>query len=407
MNPTRLFKNGARYWFRLNSPSGERPRLSTGTDDKVRATRIATMIDELLEDRRSRHWIDMLEQGRVDASALYDRRARGQLEALAAELEGGADPDLSPMVDAWLAKLDKRSVSADTKADYRRQVRAIIPAGEVFPASAFTEDVLAERLSALVDKRSGEPLSGSTLARYVAPLRLFYRYARKQLPTLVNPFDDPDWLPANNPSRMKYWDHATVLQVLRRMTGEYRSAMALLFGTGIELGALLALKVGDVHVDGTITARGTKNNARRNRTVFLDDWAVLDVAVYASSRLIGEPLYHFQSDGGDLRDAFYAAQVAEGLVPEPPRSKGGKQLWSKVDIHTLHDCRHSYCYNRILGLDGEPRQSLKYCANQLGHTTEQMVMQVYGKTRMDDRIRQLEKEEAFTAGTRAQEGATA
>lgn len=409
MTQTKIFQNGARWWLRLRAPSGARPRLSTGTSDKVLALRIATMVDELLEDRASRHWIDALERGDLTLATLYDRRARGQLEALALELEGDG-VDLEPLVDRWIAKMQKRDIAESTKADYARQLRRLIPTGKRFPATDFTDDVISDILDELLDARTGEPLTGSTKNRYIAPLRLFYRFARKQIPTLVSPFDDPDWLPANNPSRMKYWDHKTVLRVLPMMDAQYEAAMALLFGTGIELGALLAMKVSDVGTDRTVIARGTKNNARRTRTVFVDAWAWGLVRSWATLRgerwSTHEKLFDFAADGGDLRDAFYAAQVAEGLVPEPPRSKGGKQLWSKVDIHTIHDARHSYCFTRILGLDGEPRQSLKFCAHQLGHTTEQMVMQIYGKTRMEDRIRQLEKSEAFTAGQQsATEGA--
>lgn len=399
---TKLFKNGNRYWFRLNSPSGERPRLSTGTDDLTRATRIAVMVDELLEDRASRHWIDYLERGRITPAELYDRRSRGQLEALARELETGVAQDLEPLVAKWIERIQKRAISDKQKSDYARQVRRLLPEGRAFPAADFTEDVLSDLLDGLADERSGESLTGSTKKRYVAALRLFYRFARKQIPTLVSPFDDPDWLPKNNPSRMKYWDHATVLKVLEKIEwAEAKVAMTLLFGTGIELGALLALTHGDVHANRTITARGTKNNARRNRTVFVDAWAWGAVRDWAGDHAEHFKLFGFADDGGDLRDAFYAAQVAAKLIPEPPRSEGGKPLWSQVDVHTLHDCRHSYCYTRILGDDGEPRQSLKFCAHQLGHTTEQMVMQIYGKARMEDRLHQIEKAEAFDAGKQA------
>jgi integrase len=406
MPTTKLFKNGNRWWLRLNHPSGDRPKLSTGTSELVLATRIATMVDELLEDRKSRHWIDLLASGDLSLATLYDRRARGQLEALAAELEESED-DLEPLVATWIAKMQKRSLAEGTKSDYERQLRALIPEGKRFPASDFTEDVISELLDELTDRRTGEPLTGSTKRRYLAPLRLFYRYARKQIPTLVSPFDDPDWIPANNPSRMKYWSHAQVKTVLELMDDQAFVAMTLLFGTGIELGALLAMTHGDICGQRSVTARGTKNNARRNRSVRVDAWAWDVVEIYTRTARAGgaslhEKLFDFASDGGDLRDAFYAAQVEAGLIPEPPRSKNGKKLWSQVDVHTLHDCRHSYCYTRLLGDDGEPRQSLKFCAHQLGHTTEQMVMQIYGKANIEERIKQLELQEAFTAGQLAQ-----
>jgi integrase len=48
----------------------------------------------------------------------------------------------------------------------------------------------------------------------------------------------------------------------------------------------------------------------------------------------------------------------------------------------------------LLGLDGEPRQSAKYCSMQLGHADEQMVMKIYSKANLDQRLRMIELAEA-------------
>lgn len=392
---TKIFLNGNRYWVRLpvSGPAPRRrPRVSTGTSDLRMARRVASMIDEMSETPAGMAWLARVSAGDTTLAVLYDHRSRGNLDALATLLTPEAD--LEPLVGRWIDEhLATRSVGAQLKLDYARQIRAFIPEGKPFPASDFNEDVLKEILHSLVDARSGEPLSGSTKRRYVAPLRLFYRYARKRV-AMSTPFDEPDWLPDNNPARTTYWDHETVLRVLGHMTGRARDAMTLIFGTGMELGALLALT--PAHTAGRgriIVVPGTKNEARRDRMVFIDRWAY--DALYGA-RLV----FDFAPDGGDLRDAFYEAQVAAGVIAAPERSASGKKLWSRVKPHTIHDARHSYCYNRILGLDGESRQTLKFCAHQLGHTTEQMVMTIYSKCNMDERIRQLEVSEAFTAGTR-------
>jgi integrase len=88
--------------------------------------------------------------------------------------------------------------------------------------------------------------------------------------------------------------------------------------------------------------------------------------------------------------------VKAELVAEPAKSeRTGKRLWGEVDgLHTVHDARHTYCYVRMLGDDGEPRQDIKFCSAQLGHADEQMVMRIYNKTNLAQRLRLLELKEA-------------
>jgi integrase len=89
-----------------------------------------------------------------------------------------------------------------------------------------------------------------------------------------------------------------------------------------------------------------------------------------------------------LRKTFYRAQVRAGLCEEPATSEKGYEQWDDVDVHTLHDCRHTFAVCRGLGLDGEPTQGNEYLANQLGHVDEVMVNRVY-KNLSPARRRQL------------------
>jgi integrase len=140
--------------------------------------------------------------------------------------------------------------------------------------------------------------------------------------------------------------------------------------------------------------QGTKNDSRRNRTVFVDRWAWPVVQSYAKRFMPRAKLFPSIGDGKRLREAFYEAQVTAGLIDDAALSKSGKKLWKAVSPHTLHDARHTYCYCRMLGLDGEARESTKFCSHQLGHGSEQMVNQIYAKANLEARIRQLAAEEA-------------
>jgi integrase len=191
--------------------------------------------------------------------------------------------------------------------------------------------------------------------------------------------------------------------VLDRMSGMYREAMTLILGTGMELGAVLApITGGDVGREDsrTVVAHGTKNEGRMDRTIFVDRWAWPVVVKRARSVLPYQPLWP-GLDGNTLRDHFYRAQVAARLIAEPPLDRYGQPLWGRVKgHHTIHDSRHTYSLCRQLGLDGEPRQPMKFCAMQCGQADEQMQMKVYTKLNIAERLRMIELAEAREAGRR-------
>ena len=389
-----LYKNGALWWYRVLG----QPR-STGTADLPHANRIAAMVGELIDGNgQAREWLDRLVSRDITLAQLYIHRTAGTLhelkKVLATKALADADPDLDPVVQSWITThVPTLDIGERQRAEYARQVRALIPEGTRFPASQFTEDTVKATLHGLTEPRSGAPLSGSTMRRYAVAWKLFYKFARKRVPFTVNPFDDPDWLPANGSPRSTWWDHDTVMQVLGTMYGEACVAMTLVFGTGIELGALLGMEGRHVNQDRTLVAPGTKNEHREGRTIFVDTWAWPMVKTHAGMR--GKRDKMFSLGEKELREAFYRAQVTCGLIAAPPISAtSGKRLWGQVDPHTIHDARHSYCINRLLGLDGEPRQSAKYCSMQLGHADEAMVLKIYSKANLDQRLRLIELAEA-------------
>jgi integrase len=216
------------------------------------------------------------------------------------------------------------------------------------------------------------------------------------VPLTEDPFDDTAWLPNNGSPRSTFYEHDQVKHVLDQLEGEDKAAVALIFGSGIELGALLAMKRAHVGSDSerTIVAPGTKNEFREERTIFVDEWAWKIFYPHAKSIISPRaPLWSYNpgTGGKDLRETFYWAQVRAGLIDEPAKNpKTGKLLWGQVKPHTLHDARHSYCINRSLGLDGEEPQDAAFCANQLGHADEQMVLKIYKKANVKERLRLIQ-----------------
>jgi integrase len=412
---TGLFKNGNRWWVRtVRAPmTGVAKPLSTGTTDTMRANAIKGMIDAMAKNPTQYEWLSRVVSGETSLDVVYTHHAAGSLYLLREQLANAAavnaDSDLDGWVTRWeqehLAALD---ISAQAKIDYVRQVRRLIPAGARFPASKFNEDTLKAALATFVGARHDKTalLSGGAKRRYVAAWQLFFKYARKRVPVLGNPFEDADWIPKNGSARSTYHEHERRLSVLAHLEGEDRAAIALVYGSGIELGALLGMK--GVHVGAkdshTITAPGTKNEYREARTIFVDAWAW--EIFYEHARHV-TPLgqlwtYNPKDQGKDLREAFYGAQVAAGLIAAPEKSpRTGKRLWGRVTPHTLHDARHSYCINRALGLDGEPPQDAGFLAAQLGHADETMVLKIYKKVNVKERLRLIQQQRQTQAATAA------
>jgi len=410
-----LYKNGTRWWVRtVRAPLvGTTKSLSTGTTDTARANRIKALVDEFATNPTQYEWLSLAVAGEVSLDQLYTHHAAGTLATLREQLKAAkasdADADLDPIVTKWEKEhLATLGISQTSKDNYLRQVRKLIPAGVRFPASKFNEDTLKATLAGLTGARHDREavLSGGAKRRHVVAWQLFYKYARKRGPIFQNPFEDADWLPKNGSPRSTFYEHERVLKVLEQLHGEDKAAMALVFGSGIELGALLAMKGAHVGAKDsrTIIAPGTKNEHREDRTIFVDDWAWK--IFYEHARFItprGHLWNYRESNGGkELRDAFYTAQVNAGLIAEPEKSKEtGKLLWGRVKPHTIHDARHSYCINRSLGLDGEEAQDAAFCANQLGHADETMVLKIYKKANVKERLRLIQQQQIRKAATKA------
>jgi integrase len=408
-----LYKNGSRLWVRtVRAPlSGLVPKsLSTGTADPRRANAVLATVRAMEANPTQYAWLAQALAGEITLDQLYTHHAAGTLHLLRDRLNNAAraadDPDLSPWVDRWikdhLATLD---IEESSRENYARQVRYFIPAGAPFPKTRLTEDYVKAQLAALTGARHDHSAKASTgtRRRYIAALQLFLKYARRRVP-LENPIEGADWLPKNGSARAIYWEHDRRLAVLANLPGQAKAAMALVLGSGIELGALLAMKgahVGSAE-ERTIVAPGSKNEYREERTIFVDQWA-WDI-FYPGVKGIkpDAPLWTYTDDGKFLRTLFYQAQVLAGLIPKPTVSPTtGKLEWSKVAPHTIHDGRHTYAINRALGLDGEEPQGVDFIAHNLGHADEQMVIRIYKKANVRDRLRLLQTRRAQQAAKAA------
>lgn len=397
-----LYKNGSRWWLsRVRSPlSNTAKPLSTGTKELSRANTVKRTVDALLENRQQWEWLELAVTGELTLDTITNHFSAGTLHLLREEraqlARQRAEPDLDPIVTQWIKEhVEVRDISARMKETYARQIRTLIPAGVAFPASQFTEDTLKAKLASISGARHDRTakITGGSRRRYVVAWQLFYKFARRRVKDLPNPFEDTEWLPRNGDARAMAYEHDKVLKVLEQLDGEDKAAIALMFGSGIELGALLTMRRGDVNErEKTIIAHGTKNEFRKLRAIFVREWAWKIFWAHAETFVSPRAsLWTFGAGGaGALRERFYWAQVRAGLIDEPQASEAtGKLRWGRVSPHTLHDCRHSLCVNAGLGLDGEDAWDTETLAHQLGHRDEQMVIGVYKRTNIRERQRRL------------------
>lgn len=437
LDMTGLYKRGAVWWIALVrspiEPALYKP-LSTGTGDDALACRIRDTMRDWRENgsERQREWLHraITEPRVVKLLDLYAASKRDGLETFgkalnAAKAEKG-EGDLDALVGDWIEKdLKTREDCREfTKACYIKQVRFFIPEGVRFPKAKLTEQYVRDRLLALTGARADKArkVSGGTQRNYIVGLSQFVRYALRVEVLTVDPLrfsgGKHGWA-AKRRARSVYHEFPAVQSILNHMRDvEAHAAMALIFGSGMELGGLLEMKrlhIGETLADGrgtvkvpgkdsSLTGSDRKNDFRSERTIFVDAWAWKIVKPYVDSlrKLPRTQLWSWSTGtkGKPLRDKFYRAQVAAGFIEEPPikrkkmKSRGESPLsyplWHMVNPHTIHDARHSYCINRSLGLDGEPPRSAGFCASQLGHGSEQMVHTVYKKAKIEDRVRTLQ-----------------
>lgn len=374
-----LYKNGRLWWLRtVRAPLLNQARsLSTGTPLLKRANAIARMVEQFGENPTQYHWLSRAVSGDVSLDRIYVHHAAGTLQKLQEQLDAPNEPDLDEWVQTFLAKyVASLDITERSKSDYARHLRYFIPAGVRFPASKLTSDFLREQIAAI-------GLAGQTRRQYYGSMRQFVTYLLRKRVLLADPMFDVPW-PKKGAPRSTYLEYPKIRSVLECVTDPAcKAALALLFGSGMELGALMALRGEDVG-DGTVVAHGTKNQFRESRTIFVDQWAWPIFQAHARRILPKGKVFTFTP--ARLRLVFYNAQVAAGMIAKPLRV-GTNQHWHAVEPHTLHDCRHSYALNRLLGLDGEPARDIGYVSAQLGHADETMVVRIYNKKGIGERLR--------------------
>lgn len=340
-----IYTRGGVFYAKVRCSSGEWIGRTCETRDRALAKAMSRMVDELAH-RGKQSWdlLDGVRNGQLSLPNLYAAYSGNALDELRDRL---SDVDLSPLVEDWLGS-QKGRLSSDTIAHYRVHVRSHIPEGKPFLRSALTFESLSDWLSK-IDRSSG------TRRKYHAAMKGFCRYLYSRRVLRQNPMQDVKAPRAAAP-RTRYLSHEDVLRIVEALDEPYRTVVAVMHGTGIEISAALSLRRRDIEFDRKqIHAHGTKTKSR-DRITTIEPWAMVYLQRHA-------------------RRLLPNAEVFPGLNRWTVSDKH-RAACKSLDIqdYQLRDSRHTYAVRAIRA--DAPYETI---ARQLGHTDTTMVIRVYGR----------------------------
>ncbi len=340
-----IYKRGRVYYAKVRCSSRKWIGRTCETHDIATAKAMGRMLDEL-SHRGKQCWdlLDAVKGGRLSLTELYEFYSGNRLEELRDRL---SDVDLSPLVDEWLSA-QKGRLSGDTIAHYKVHVRSLIPENKPFLRSALTFERLSHWLSQ-INQSSG------TRRKYHAAMTGFCRYLRSRGVIRQSPMQDVK-APSAGSARTRYLDHTDVLSLVEALEEPYRTLVALVYGTGIEISAALSLLRRDIDFDRKeIHAHGTKTKTR-DRLTTVEPWAMAYVRRHAR-RLLPNAAVFPGLNRWTVSDKHRAACKALG-----------------IENYQLRDSRHTYAVRAI-----RAGASYEAVAQQLGHADTTMVIRVYGR----------------------------
>ena len=341
-----VYKRGQKFFVYVPRREGGRAVRTTGTSDRSTARSMDEMLRRLCA-RREWDFLDKIHEGRLSVAELYDADARGGLDDLRARL---SDVDLQQYVDGWLAAVRTRtSETSDTAEHYLVALRSLMPDGKPFYRSDLSYPLLTSWLST-------RHVGPSTKRKYRAGVSSFLNHLLAAGVLSTNPIRMVK-APKASPPRMQYLTLTEAKQLVDAQPEPYRTISALLH-CGLEISAALAVKRRDVDAASRdVRARGTKTHSR-DRVVAITQWAWPYIERHIANLLPEAPLF-----AGINR--WMAAKAHNAACKSIGRTN-----------YRQHDARHTFAVAAI-----RAGASFEFVASQLGHSSIQQTVSVYGRYR--------------------------
>lgn len=335
---------------------------STGTADRPTAKAMHRMLDEL-GPKGARRWdlLDPVADGRLSLPELWDAYRAKDLAGLLARLD---DVDLVPCVEAWMRWLDDR-VAPITRRGYRIAVGTLMPAGGPWWRSTLTRAAVGQWMAAL-------PVAAATKRKYGAALASFGTYAVSVGVLAENPADGLVLPPADAPVP-DFYERDEVDRIVAGSPRLYADLFALIYATGAEVSAALAVRRRDVDLERWLVRMPGTKTYNRDRMAIVAEWARSRLRERCAALMPDATLF----DTDRWRATKWHARVV--------REQGLRHL-------KLHAARNHWAVRALRG-----GWSVEAVARQLGNTP-QMVLKVYGRFRVSaedlDRLERMAETEA-------------
>jgi len=293
------------------------------------------------------------------------------------------DVGLHPAVASWLDHLRRQGKSTYTIAAYQRSLAHFIrwseqSYGEAFdPARVIPRDVR----DWLAYQQTVEKARPATINQRLTALKRFFAWAVREGHARSDPTADISGLrlPQRQPKALTEKEVRRLLRAVHAEGNARDIAMVeVLLGTGIRVGELLALRVGDVVIrerSGVLTVRRGKHG--QYRQVPLTSAVRKALAAYLETHPEREdpdaPLWWGQR--GPLRDRSAVLRILRKYA-----------LRASLEDFGPHTLRHTFATRYLAANPGD----LRGLAALLGHASLNTVM-VYTEPRLEDLAARMER----------------
>lgn len=297
---------------------------------------------------------------------------------------------LPPIVQEWLTFLHTRGKSEHTIAAYRRAMQHFIQWYEKMYATTFDPAFVMPR--DIRDwkgyQQSTKGAKPTTVNQRLVAVSRFFRYARQQNACQENPAEEIEHLhpPQRQPKALKDIEVRRLLRAARANPRDY-ALLELMIGTGLRVGEVMALRVGDLEMNersGKVTVRQGKRGEYR------------EVPLTADVRsAVRHYLNNTHPDHENKQAPLWLGPKGE-LKHRSSILRLLNKYAEQVELPHLnpHLLRHTFA-TRYLAAN---RDDLRGLAKLLGHRSLDTVM-IYTEPDFDDLIERMERVEHQPPGS--------
>jgi integrase/recombinase XerC len=287
-------------------------------------------------------------------------------------------------ISTWLDDLDKQGKSHHTLSAYRRATEHFIQWCETAygtrfdPARVMARDVRDWKAY----QQTVEKVAPATVNQRLAAVSRFFKWALQKELSPSDPTSDVHALrlPPRQPKGLGRREVRRLLRAANHHPRDF-AMLEVLIGTGVRVGELLGLCVGDVEIgerSGKLTIRQTKHSGYREIPLTLDVRKALSayLETHPETDNSDAPLWIGQS--GTLSHRSSIMRILNKYT-----------LLSGLDKINPHALRHTFASRYLKANKGD----LRGLARLLGHVSLNTVM-IYTEPDMEDLAERMERVEA-------------